>query len=51
MTLGAVVGIVVTSAGSDVLGDLYWQPYDLLAAIQAHYSNSPKGKLVYSDKS
>ena len=44
MTLGAVCGIVITSAAADVLGDVLWQPSDLLQAIQEHYGNSSKGR-------
>lgn len=35
-----ILGIIITSAASDVLGDAYWQPYLLLREIQAHYNNS-----------
>ncbi|KII82781.1 hypothetical protein PLICRDRAFT_59623, partial [Plicaturopsis crispa FD-325 SS-3] len=31
------IGVVVTSASSEVLGELYWNPIALLAEIQEHY--------------
>lgn len=34
------LGILVTSASSDVLGEAYWQPFLLLRQIQSHYDNS-----------
>lgn len=34
------LGILVTSASSNVLGEAYWQPFLLLRQIQSHYSNS-----------
>jgi nucleobase:cation symporter-1, NCS1 family len=46
MVIGAVIGIVTTSAVADVLGDIYWEPYDLLSAIQAYYNNSSRGMYV-----
>lgn len=40
ITLTALVGVVVTSASSEILGELYWSPIGLLGAIQAHYNSS-----------
>ena len=37
-------GVVVTSASSNILGTLYWNPVELLAAIQEHYHSSSHGK-------
>ncbi|KII93698.1 hypothetical protein PLICRDRAFT_69314, partial [Plicaturopsis crispa FD-325 SS-3] len=37
ITLTALIGVVVTSASSEVLGELYWNPIALLAEIQEHY--------------
>lgn len=37
-------GVVVTSASSNILGTLYWNPIELLAAIQEHYHSSSHGK-------
>ena len=34
------LGILVTSASSNVLGEAYWQPFLLLRQIQSHYNNS-----------
>ncbi|POS78332.1 NCS1 nucleoside transporter [Diaporthe helianthi] len=34
------LGILVTSASSNVLGEAYWQPFLLLREIQSHYNNS-----------
>lgn len=39
--LAFALGIIVTSASSDVLGAAYWQPFELMRYIQAHYNNSP----------
>jgi len=44
MVIDAAVGIVTTSAATDVLGETYWEPYHLLSAIQEYYNNSSKGK-------
>lgn len=38
--LAFALGILVTSASSDVLGAAYWQPFELMRYIQAHYDNS-----------
>jgi len=40
ITLTALIGVVVTSASSQILGTLYWNPIQLLAAIQEHYHSS-----------
>jgi len=40
ITLTALIGVVVTSASSNLLGVLYWNPVLLLAAIQEHYHSS-----------
>ncbi|KAH8753088.1 permease for cytosine/purines, uracil, thiamine, allantoin-domain-containing protein [Diaporthe sp. PMI_573] len=34
------LGILVTSASSNVIGEAYWQPFLLLRQIQSHYNNS-----------
>lgn len=39
--LAFALGIIVTSASSDVLGAAYWQPFELMRYIQAHYDHSP----------
>ncbi|KKZ64605.1 hypothetical protein EMCG_09501 [[Emmonsia] crescens] len=38
----AIIGIVVTSAANDVLGDIMWNPVYLLAAIQEEYQSSAR---------
>ncbi|CAN8097756.1 unnamed protein product [Discula destructiva] len=38
--LAFATGIVVTSASTEVLGTAYWQPFELMRYIQAHYNNS-----------
>ncbi|KIM78524.1 hypothetical protein PILCRDRAFT_824427 [Piloderma croceum F 1598] len=40
VTLTALIGVVVTSASSQILGTLYWNPIQLLAAVQEHYHSS-----------
>jgi hypothetical protein len=42
VVIGAIIGIVTTSAASDILGDIYWEAYDLLSAMQKFYDNSSK---------
>ncbi|OAX85037.1 hypothetical protein ACJ72_00597 [Emergomyces africanus] len=37
----AIIGIVVTSAANDLLGEIMWNPIYLLAAIQEEYASSP----------
>jgi nucleobase:cation symporter-1, NCS1 family len=39
-------GVVITSASSQILGTLYWNPVQLLAAIQEHYHSSPHGSSI-----
>ncbi|KAJ4393233.1 hypothetical protein N0V93_002441 [Gnomoniopsis smithogilvyi] len=38
--LAFAMGIIVTSASTQVLGTAYWQPFELMRYIQAHYNNS-----------
>ncbi|KAF9030987.1 hypothetical protein BDZ89DRAFT_1064306 [Hymenopellis radicata] len=40
----AVVGIVVTSCGDQILGEVIWQPFSLLARIQDFYGGSPRAR-------
>ncbi|KAF7970275.1 hypothetical protein HWV62_24464 [Athelia sp. TMB] len=40
ITLTALLGVVVTSASSNILGELYWSPITLLGAILDHYNFS-----------
>jgi hypothetical protein len=40
------VGVVVTSASSQILGTLYWNPIQLLAAVQEHYHSSSHGSSI-----
>lgn len=41
ITITALIGVVVTSASSKILGELYWSPIDLFSAVQDHYNSSP----------
>ncbi|WVQ67214.1 uncharacterized protein L199_005409 [Kwoniella botswanensis] len=41
ITLCALVGVVVTSASSSILGEIIWSPIELLSAIQDHYNSTP----------
>lgn len=41
-----MIGIIVTSASANILGDTYWQPYLLLRNIQAHYNNSARSRVA-----
>lgn len=43
ITLTALLGIVITSASSNILGAIYWSPITLLVAIQDHYGSSSGG--------
>lgn len=38
--LAFALGILVTSASSEVLGAAYWQPFELMRYIQAYYNHS-----------
>lgn len=38
------IGIIVTSAASQTLGDAYWQPYLLLREIQKYHGNSASAR-------
>ncbi|KAF8917445.1 permease for cytosine/purines, uracil, thiamine, allantoin-domain-containing protein [Mucidula mucida] len=40
----AVVGIVVTACGDQILGEVIWQPFTLLARIQEFYGGSPRAR-------
>ncbi|KII84969.1 hypothetical protein PLICRDRAFT_45826 [Plicaturopsis crispa FD-325 SS-3] len=42
ITITALIGVVVTSASSEILGVLYWSPVELLGMIQEHYHSSPR---------
>jgi NCS1 family nucleobase:cation symporter-1 len=42
ITLTALIGVVVTSASSNILGALYWNPNELLAAIQEYYHSDSR---------
>lgn len=44
ITVTAIIGIIVTSAANDVLGEIIWNPIHLLAAIQEHYKSSPRAR-------
>ncbi|KAF9001638.1 hypothetical protein BDZ89DRAFT_1081664 [Hymenopellis radicata] len=41
----AIVGIVVTSCGDQILGEVIWQPFSLLARIQDFYGESPRARV------
>ncbi|KIW77744.1 hypothetical protein AYO21_04863 [Fonsecaea monophora] len=40
----AIIGIIVTSASKDILGDIVWNPIYLLADIQEEYHSSPRAR-------
>ncbi|EGE07326.1 hypothetical protein TEQG_06234 [Trichophyton equinum CBS 127.97] len=44
VTITAIIGIIVTSAANDILGEVIWSPIQLLATIQEHYSSSPRSR-------
>lgn len=44
ISVTAIVGIVVTSAANDVLGEIMWNPIYLLAAIQEEYQSSARAR-------
>jgi nucleobase:cation symporter-1, NCS1 family len=44
ITLTALIGIIVTSAAQDVLGQIVWNPIYLLADIQEFYGSSPRAR-------
>jgi NCS1 family nucleobase:cation symporter-1 len=44
ITVTAVIGIVVTSAAKDILGEVVWNPIYLLADIQEYYGSSPRSR-------
>ncbi|EFR03381.1 uracil permease [Nannizzia gypsea CBS 118893] len=44
ITITAMIGIIVTSAANDILGEIIWSPIELLAAIQEHYGSSPRSR-------
>lgn len=41
ITCCALVGVVVTSSSSQILGEIIWSPINLLSAIQDYYGSSP----------
>jgi len=40
ITCCALVGVVVTSASSKILGEIYWSPITLLSQVQEYYNSS-----------
>jgi len=40
----AIIGIIVTSAARDVLGDIVWNPIYLLADLQKEYHSSSRAR-------
>lgn len=44
ITVTAVIGIVVTSAAKDIVGEIIWNPIFLLATIQEEYHSSPRAR-------
>lgn len=42
ITVTAVIGIIVTSAANDIVGEIIWSPIQLLAAVQENYDSSPR---------
>lgn len=41
ITVCALIGVVVTSASSEILGEIIWSPIGLLSALQDYYQSSP----------
>jgi NCS1 family nucleobase:cation symporter-1 len=44
ITLTALFGVIITSASSKILGELYWSPIVLLGEVQRFYGSSPGGE-------
>jgi NCS1 family nucleobase:cation symporter-1 len=44
ITITALIGIIVTSAAQNVLGQVVWNPIYLLADIQEYYGSSPRAR-------
>lgn len=41
ITIVALIGVIVTSATSEMFGEVVWNPIDMLPLIQKYYHNSP----------
>ncbi|PCH44346.1 NCS1 nucleoside transporter family protein [Wolfiporia cocos MD-104 SS10] len=39
----ATIGIIVTSCAEQVVGELVWEPFELLGKLQNYYNDSPRG--------
>ena len=44
ISVTATIGIIVTSASKDILGEIVWNPIYLLGDIQDHYHSSPRSR-------
>lgn len=44
ITITALIGIIVTSAAQNMLGEIVWNPIYLLADIQEFYGSSPRAR-------
>lgn len=44
ISVTAIIGIIVTSAAKDVLGEIIWNPIYLLADLQEEYHSSPRSR-------
>ncbi|KAK4939986.1 hypothetical protein LTR10_019838 [Elasticomyces elasticus] len=44
IAITATIGIIVTSASKDILGEIVWNPIYLLADIQQEYHSSPRAR-------
>ncbi|KAK5056688.1 hypothetical protein LTR84_012220 [Exophiala bonariae] len=44
ISVTAIIGIIVTSAAKDVLGEIIWNPIYLLAELQEEYHSSPRSR-------
>ncbi|KIY47690.1 hypothetical protein FISHEDRAFT_65969 [Fistulina hepatica ATCC 64428] len=42
ITVTGVIGVIVTSCGEQILGEIIWEPFKLLAALQDYYNDSPR---------
>lgn len=44
ISVTAIIGIIVTSAAKDMLGDIIWNPIYLLAELQEEYHSSSRSR-------
>lgn len=44
ISVTAIIGIIVTSAAKDVIGEITWNPIYLFADVQEFYHSSPRSR-------